>query len=586
MAQRHVTLDLSGIGAFQSTWKSSLQAGAILVPASAIDGELAPEFKADIRLPFGGQIGPLRCQTIQRLPDGSVAGQIPELSARDRERMQAIITGIQEVRAWLLESGELVEPGAAPQAPLEPVPEEEEEDEDEPSEHLSPPPEDPEDSSLSSLGPEDEDTGEYIEDDEEVESAAQDTPAPLPPQHRSRPDGFALPQGWAAAKPTMQGTLSGKELRDGLLDLAMTGATGVLHVQTEGVERHGLLIGGRVMGWRRSPLAPGETLGGLLIKSGRLQPAALEAALETVRAQGKRLGRVLIDAGALPEAQLPLLLQKQAEFVLQLVLRGRAGDWRFIPAPLDEVFPHPGVNVLDMLYRALNTHAGTLPPERILGAVRGQLNLRSAINPAAQDLVDSVQWGALERGLLDAIAQDRPLMRNLFRSVDASREQVAASLWALGELGILSFGQEKRSATEQARFLRQLEGPIRERLARLDAANPFDCLDVSWICSQEDVEASLQRWQARFDPQRFTQLPPSLREGLEKIQAAHDQAFHRINTQAKRNAVRLELFDEDTLREAAELLVSKAQDLESASERRAAYAKALDLVPDLPGAQP
>ena len=99
MAVRQTTLDLKRVSDFVRAWHGGLSQQAVVIPAGHEEGELAPEFKLDLILPALGRVGPLTCQIIQRMPDGSVAARIaesgPELSCRPSQtslRLRACVS--------------------------------------------------------------------------------------------------------------------------------------------------------------------------------------------------------------------------------------------------------------------------------------------------------------------------------------------------------------------------------------------------------------------------------------------------------------------------------------------------------------
>ena len=78
MAVRHTRLDLSELARFLKVWKDEVGKGMIVIPPDAEEGELALEFKLDLRLPLIGRVGPITCQVVHKGPHG-VAARIPEM---------------------------------------------------------------------------------------------------------------------------------------------------------------------------------------------------------------------------------------------------------------------------------------------------------------------------------------------------------------------------------------------------------------------------------------------------------------------------------------------------------------------------
>lgn len=574
MAQRHVTMDLRQIADFLKTHTSSLAAGAVLVPASAIDGELAPEFRVEIELPFGQRTPAIRCQIIQRLPDGSVAGQIPEMPAKAKGAFDAVLEGISQVRAHLLETGELVEPGAALAAPAPgPATKETPAQAAAPVEGAVPeaPPDLPEQAEAPDEVASDADLGP-------VPVATPEAP-PTPEFQRSHPEGLLLPPEYADAEPSDQGQLGGRALRQQVMVLGFTQATGILHIQeADGTERFGFWLRGGPVGWRRTPAEPRETLGGLLLRSKAISEDDLTRALGIQAESGERLGQILIAEGLLPAERLGPVLSKQVEFTLQLALRAREGSFRFVPCELGQPFAVSPLNVLELLFGAMAGHGRTLSPDRIFGVIRPQLNKRLNLLPSAEHLIEGASWGEGERLLLDTLQSAGGLVRNFFNQVDLPRAEVAVVLWALSELGVLSFGKGGEGF-DKARYLKQITGPIQERVAYLEHANPFDALGLSWICAQGQVDRAFKSWQSRFDAERFDVLSVELRGQLAQIQQAHEAAYEAIATQAKRRALRLEMIGEEGVQEAAALLSKQAESAQDPALAARARAKAGDLHP-------
>lgn len=567
MAQRHVSMDLRKLADFLKTHKGSLAAGAILVPAAAIDGELAPEFRVEILLPFGLSTPPIPCQIIQRLPDGSVAGQIPKLPSKAKDAFAAVLDGVTQVRSHLLATGELVEPGAAQERTTSPA---------------APPQaaERPSAPKTPELKPQEEPVPEPAlespaeQPDLEAVPAA---PEPIAEVDRSHPTGLLLPHGFEQAEVQESGELGGRLLRQQVMDLGFTGATGILHIQqSDGTQRFGFWLRGGPVGWRRDPIEPKETLGGLLVRSKHISAEQLEQALVRQQGSQERLGQILVDEGTLPSEQLGPVLSKQVEFTLQLALRAREGSWRFLPMELGQSFPVQPTNVLEVLYGAMASHGRTLSPERIFGVIRPQLNKRINLLPSAEGLIERASWSAEEQTLLETLQGSTSLVRNVFNQVNLPRPEVAVILWGLSELGVLSFGKAGESV-DKKRYLRQITGPINQRLAKVKGANPFDALDLSWICAQAQVERAYETWQARFSTERFEVLSVDLRAALGQIQEAHEAAYQAIGTQAQRRALREDLVGAEAVQDAARLLLEKADGLADAKKAARARAKAEDL---------
>ena len=133
---------------------------------------------------------------------------------------------------------------------------------------------------------------------------------------------------------SLAGRLEEIELAELLHFLGLNNRTGKVILSRR--DAHGLVVVrlGRIVYAASSSIR--ETFGSLLVCRGLVTPEALAEALERQHAQaeGRKLGALLVEMGAISEAQLQEALRQQTGLVVQELCRWRSGYFRFELAPV------------------------------------------------------------------------------------------------------------------------------------------------------------------------------------------------------------------------------------------------------------
>lgn len=128
---------------------------------------------------------------------------------------------------------------------------------------------------------------------------------------------------------SLAGRLEDIELVEILHFLALNNRTGRVTLSRR--DAHGTIVVrlGRVVYAASSSIR--ETLGSILVSSGRVGREALAGALEAQHAvaDGRKLGAILVERGALAEAELQDVLRQQLSQAIQELCRWRSGYFRF-----------------------------------------------------------------------------------------------------------------------------------------------------------------------------------------------------------------------------------------------------------------
>jgi len=141
-----------------------------------------------------------------------------------------------------------------------------------------------------------------------------------------RLEPFAVPGG-------LRGTLARLPLPDLLRELQSEGATGILSLTSGGARKALYLKGGRVV-FAASNL-PSDRLGEVLLREGKITPEQNDSSVRAL-AQGRRQGRVLVEAGALSPDELWWAVQTQVREIVFSVFQWDEGQFHFEESVLPE----------------------------------------------------------------------------------------------------------------------------------------------------------------------------------------------------------------------------------------------------------
>jgi hypothetical protein len=133
---------------------------------------------------------------------------------------------------------------------------------------------------------------------------------------------------------SLAGRLEEIELAELLHFLALNNRTGKVTLSRR--EAHGVVVVrlGRIVYAASSSIR--ETFGNILVCQGLVTPERLAEALERqhLAADGRRLGALLVESGAISEVQLQDALKQQARLVVQELCRWTSGYFRFEVTPV------------------------------------------------------------------------------------------------------------------------------------------------------------------------------------------------------------------------------------------------------------
>lgn len=547
MAVRQATRRYPDITTFLREYPTTLGVGALVLPGDSLAGEPAPELKVDLVLPLVGRVGPIVGQVVATMADGGVALRVTDLPPQVDAAVRQLTGLAEEIKGWLLESGQVVVPTSAPVAsPAEVV-------------RLQ--------SRIREL--EARTTAPGVAGGEGSSASTGPRPRGLPVP--------SLDPGAAA----LAGDLQDRSLRDALMALAVEKQTGILTLRRpDGRLRWGFWSKGGPVGWRTEPTEEQEVLGMLLYRAGSLTREQLAESLAIMERTGCRQGEAFIEMGICTFPQLVLMLQKQADFVFQRVLREREGTWTFhLLDDLVERFLTPPLRVASILYRALVQHTKEMPAQDLAAALRPHLDSYVNVIPGVERTFEEMKLSAEETQFVQIIGAKPYRLREVFAVSSLSRSQTAAALWCLYDLNLVELSTESTGVRERETFEKNLAA----RRAASRAKTSFERLDLHWICTTADVEEAYRRLKAEWPVDLAARQGEEYRAILVEINAAMDGAYQALNDDTKRREYRASIIERMKIEQSAEL-VSKQGEMAImkglSKDAINCFTKSLELVPN------
>jgi curved DNA-binding protein CbpA len=289
-----------------------------------------------------------------------------------------------------------------------------------------------------------------------------------------------------------------------------------------------------------------ETLGELLVASGKITPDVLHESLLRVKAGEGLMGKVLVAMQMLDEADLAVALNRQAEEKLLEIFGWTAGQAKFFPAKRIK----SSANTLalkkspaNLILAGVRERMPIAAVDRYLEERSGSLVVRGS-SPFYQ--FQEVELGATERGLLDRL-DGTTTLGTLARGTEALRRSLLAlTVLELAELRETAPAEPVRTeppvATPEAAQtgstgrndptgLRAELAEMAERMRDLDA---FGVLEADPNSNDEEVRAAYARLAKRTHPDRFAASGDAVRRLAEEVFAQISSAYEVIGDEASR----------------------------------------------------
>jgi len=277
------------------------------------------------------------------------------------------------------------------------------------------------------------------------------------------------------------GRLEGVALPDLLWSLCERRATGVLEIVRRPVTRRLFLQDGRIV--FASSSDPNDRLGEILLRTGKISLDQLEAALRNLRS-GKRLGLLLVDAGALDQDQLVEAVIQQVKAVALDVMSWGEGDYRFDPGelPTQEVITLQ-VHTAELLLQGIR-NVGSF--SRIRSSV-GAPHAAFSLTENWREIREGLRLREDENLVVERLHQGTASVEELCDDLTLSDFDIYRTLWAFRVLGLVhAEGRGTGGAADGVLTGRLLEQSFPEILVEMSRSRDTGVL----YASRRNVERS------------------------------------------------------------------------------------------------
>lgn len=561
MAQRHATRRYTDVLAFLRDWQEQLAMDALLFPVGELKESPAAEMKVDIVLPGGARVGPIVAQLVNQFGDGSCAFRVTDMPVQVAEAANAAEAEKDRWKQFLLDTGEVSPPSAAPAPVVVPASSELTQERDTLRERVR---------RLEA---------DLVRARAASAQAASSRGPSAEPVAGAR--GLVVPEV-GHLPVTAKGPLGDKSLRDLFMQLAVKKQTGLLTLTLPGERmRWGFIQKGGPVAFRAEPMVEQEVLGVLLYKAGTITKEQLAQSLTIMDERGMRQGEALIDMGVLTFSQLVLVLQKQVEFVLIQALAEPAGTWTFHALEEHtERFVAPPMRVAAYLFRDLRTKAKGMAAEDMAAFLRPRLESYLFIKPGVERTLEEMRLSVDESAFLKVVSGTSYRVREVPSVSTLSRGQTAIMLWCLTELGLIEF----RTEAAAARGAEKIAGYLASRKATLDKGSYFDQLEAHWMCTSEDVEKAWKKFNQEFPADQPQKYGAAHEADVRRLIAAVRTAYDTLSNETKRREYRLTKIEKVMIEQSAIMLHQKgdmAMMKDSLAEAYDCFSKAVELMPNV-----
>jgi tetratricopeptide (TPR) repeat protein len=202
------------------------------------------------------------------------------------------------------------------------------------------------------------------------------------------------------------------------------------------------------------------------------------------------------------------------------------------------------------------------------------------IDERVRVVLAEIRMSANEKKLVEIITSRAWRLREVFSVSPLSRQNTAAVILAMNELGFMQYRRE----ADAARAVAALEEDVRRKKLRTEKATQFDIIEVHWISERHEVEEGYRKLVAAYTLDPKLELAADVRSDATVILQRAKSAYELLLDDARRREYRKKLFDAVTLQQSAELLSKRGEMAIMRKDRREAlncFSKALELMPTM-----
>ncbi len=319
------------------------------------------------------------------------------------------------------------------------------------------------------------------------------------------------------------GNLKTMQLAELLQWLSQSQKSGTLQIQLGGVEKKIFFREGRVIS--SSSTRPEEYLGHFLVSHGFISDGNLTIAIQQQKKSGMLLGKILVEGGAISEADLHRLLRLKAEESIYDVFSWSEGDFKF----LDDVLPeHPMVEMnLDVTAIILEGVQRVDEWRRIRGLIPN-----ADVIPVAVAELDGRHLDPDRRRILDYVDDERTV-GEIQRETHLTEFQVCRVLFEQYNANRLKLVRPRGIASTN---VEATAAPVVSAAAASAAANNGGPVDAMALLNAAKTYLAASDWEPAL---RHLRAARALDPDRKEIQEALTAGEKKIRDEVERSGVTL-----------------------------------------------
>ena len=337
-----------------------------------------------------------------------------------------------------------------------------------------------------------------------------------------------------------RGYLGDYPLSDILIGFQRSTKTGILEIKSNSIIKRVFFKSGDVIFATSSNID--DRLGVLLLKEGKITLEQYLKSTNVLQQTGKRLGKVLVDIGAITPKELFDVVRHQIEEIILSLFTILDGKFEFFEGPLasNEVITLR-ISAANLIYQGIKRINNFIYIEKMCPPIDSVLNISSnpmnifqdiALDPADKEIFSLVNGRDSIREILSrSPTGDFETLRTIFTLLNIGLVNVKGKDEAPVNIAVEEIISEPDEPLTEV-FLHEVE----KIYAKCDAFGYYDILGVDRDASPEDINSAYYIVSKMFHPDRhFSQSTQDLKEKLTKIFFYIDRAYETLSDPKKRS---------------------------------------------------
>lgn len=329
-------------------------------------------------------------------------------------------------------------------------------------------------------------------------------------------------------------------------------ATGLLRIHNDRGRHKSLYFDqGELVQVLSHPFDPGQCLGRILQRAGRLPKDMVIESLKRAKTSGQKQGEELVRMGQVRRTALPEILVKQIEVKLRDILDWGSGHWEFYALPdLVAKITHVEIPLSRLLFNVIFKYYDF--KKKLDVDLQIKRKFIGAVDPPPF-LMDTFNLTENTELLWDSIkAKDNPFQRLLIVG-KLNVDNLAKFVWTMHLCGMILILDQPRISERDIRIKK-----LSERLRFIGRESYFDVVGIHWTRNTQEIKQAYELSHA----EQLELLETS--EGTEKslreqLIAAMEKGYRIIKSKDTRDSYRKQIYDDMFIEYSSDLLRQKGE---------------------------